>query len=221
MERKPIEIDPIEFERLAKEFQRLELLYRSALREICTKLEILNDELSLRGANPIEHIKSRVKSPRSIAEKLMRKGLPVSMESAKAHLTDVAGVRLICSFIDDIYAVSDMLTKQNDVTLIRVRDYIKEPKANGYRSLHLVVEIPVFFSNAVERVPVEVQIRTVAMDFWASLEHKLRYKKDRGNIPGLSEDLLLCAEQISLLDDKMMDINRRIMGPGEQERTIS
>ncbi len=207
-----LELSSHEVETYVEEFTKIRLMYQSALREVGTKLEILNDEFSsLRQDNPIEHIKSRIKTPASMLKKLARKGLPPSVESARRNLNDIAGIRVICSFVDDIYMVADTLIRQNDVTLVKRTDYIKNPKPNGYRSPHLVVEIPVFFSNGMERVRVEVQIRTVAMDFWASLEHKLRYKHEGRVLAGVSEDLLYCAEQISLLDEKMMKINQRIM----------
>jgi len=200
-------------EKYIEEFTGFQLLYKSALREINTKLEILNDEFqSMHEYNPIEYIKSRVKTPKSIVEKLIRKGLPISLETACNELNDLAGIRVVCSFIDDIYMIADMLVSQDDVTLIKKTDYIKNPKPNGYRSFHLVVEIPVFFSNRVERVKVEIQIRTVAMDFWASLEHKLYYKYDGTAPDDIVEELKECSEQIRSLDEKMTQINRRIRG---------
>ena len=160
-------------------FREMMMMYSCAIKEVKTKLQVLNDELSItRKRNPIEFIKSRIKQPTSIASKLKRKGCPVTVESAMDVLSDVAGVRVICAFIDDIYKVADMLTAQDDIELIKRKDYIKNPKMNGYRSLHLIVEVPVFFSDHKELMRVEVQIRTIAMDFWASLEHQLKYKKD-------------------------------------------
>ena len=150
----------------AFEFQELMMMYSCAIREMRTKLEVLNDELSVHHQrNPIEFITSRVKKPLSIVEKLHRYGVPVSVESVEKNLNDVAGVRVICSFIDDIYTVADMLLRQDDITLIKKKDYIEHPKDNGYRSLHLIIEIPVFFSNQKKNMRVEVQIRTIAMDF--------------------------------------------------------
>ncbi|WP_303620578.1 GTP pyrophosphokinase family protein, partial [Hungatella hathewayi] len=161
----------------AYQFQEAMMMYTCAIREIKTKLEVLNDELSVRNSrNPIEMVKSRVKKPLSIVEKLQRRGLPITMESMMENLDDVAGIRVICSFLDDIYAVADMLTRQDDVHIIAIKDYIRHPKDNGYRSYHMIVEIPVFFSDRKKWMRVEVQIRTIAMDFWASLDHQLKYK---------------------------------------------
>ncbi|MEG2481413.1 MAG: GTP pyrophosphokinase family protein, partial [Clostridia bacterium] len=158
-------------------FRELMMKYSSAIREITTKLQILNDELSLQNQNnPIESIKSRVKRPVSILNKLKRKGIEPSIENIMLTLSDVAGIRVICPFIDDIYKVVAMLAKQDDVTVIAVKDYIKHPKENGYRSYHMIVEIPVFFSDQKQPIRVEIQVRTVAMDFWASLEHQMKYK---------------------------------------------
>lgn len=161
------------------QFEELMLKYRSAIREVTTKLEILNDELSAHTErNPIENIQSRLKRPYSIARKLNRLQKPVTVEAISQNLNDVAGIRVICPFIDNIYEVAQMLLKQDDVRLIASKDYIQNPKPNGYRSLHLIIEIPVFFSEGKELIRVEIQIRTVAMDFWASLEHQIRYKND-------------------------------------------
>ena len=164
---------------LQQQFLEMSHLYDGAIREIRTRLEILDREFNIRYAsNPIHHIDSRLKSPRSIIEKLQRKGWPVSVESAEEHLNDIAGVRIVCNYIDDIYRLANMLVRQKDLELVCQKDYIRNPKPNGYRSLHLVLRVPVFLSSHTELVPVEVQIRTIAMDFWASLEHQLRYKSD-------------------------------------------
>ena len=166
----------------AFELQELMMRYSCAIREVRTKLEVLNDELNIHHKrNPIEFITSRIKRPISIVEKLKRYGVPISVESVEQNLNDVAGVRVICPFIDDIYAVADMLLRQDDITLLKKKDYIQNPKENGYRSLHLIVEIPVFFSNQKRPMRVEVQIRTIAMDFWASVDHQLKYKQDVEN----------------------------------------
>ena len=165
-------------------FDSLMTKYRCAIREVTTKLEVLNDELSLpTKRNPIESIHSRIKRPASIAQKLRDKNKPVTIESISENLNDVAGIRVICPFIDDIYEVARMLTVQDDIKVIEVKDYIKNPKPNGYRSLHLIVEIPVFFSQYKQQMRVEVQIRTVAMDFWASLEHQNKYKNNFEHTP--------------------------------------
>ena len=200
----------------AEEFKAAIMMYTCAIREVKTKLEVLNDELSVRNQrNPIEMIKSRVKKPMSSVEKLRRRGLPVSLESMMDHLDDVAGIRVICSFVDDIYAIADMLVSQDDITVIATKDYIKNPKPNGYRSYHLIIEIPVFFSHEKRDMRVEVQIRTIAMDFWASLDHQLKYKKEReGDSDEISEDLRLCAEIIAGTDQKMLEIRKSIEAKG-------
>ena len=196
----------------AREFQQAMMMYTCAIREVKTKLEVLNDELSIKNQrNPIEMIKSRVKKPISIVEKLQRRNLPVSLESMMNKLDDVAGIRVICSFVDDIYAVANMLVSQDDITVIAIKDYIKNPKPNGYRSYHLIIEIPVFFSEEKKNLRVEVQIRTIAMDFWASLDHQLKYKKDIGTVADeISEDLRQCAEVIAATDQHMLQIRKRI-----------
>ena len=164
----------------AREFQEAIMMYSCAIREVKTKLEVLNDELSIRNQrNPIEMIKSRVKKPMSIVEKLHRRNLPVNLDSMINHLDDVAGIRVICSFVDDIYNVARMLVSQDDIRVIAVKDYIEHPKPNGYRSYHLIVEVPVFFSDRKKDMRVEVQIRTIAMDFWASLDHQRRMRSAR------------------------------------------
>ncbi len=200
----------------AKEFQQVMMMYACAIREVRTKLEVLNDELSVKNQrNPIEMIKSRVKKPMSIVEKLRRRGLEVSLESMAKNLDDVAGVRIICSFLDDIYEVAEMLVRQDDVNVIAVKDYIKNPKPNGYRSYHMIIEVPVFFSDSKKFMRVEVQIRTIAMDFWASLDHQLKYKKavidDDGTI---SHELKECADVIADTDEKMLRIRKRIEAQG-------
>lgn len=188
------------------------VIYHSAIKEVSTKLEILNDEFQAKNKrNPIEHMKSRIKSPKSIIEKLEKKGLAITMDSIRNNLNDIAGIRVVCSFIDDIYLVSKILKSQDDITVISEKDYIKNPKPNGYRSLHLVLEIPVFFSEATERVKVEIQIRTIAMDFWASLEHKLYYKVPFGNLPReIAEELQECADVIAATDRKMQNIHNKV-----------
>lgn len=160
-------------------------------------------------------VKSRVKKPLSIVEKLQRRGLPVTMESMMENLDDVAGIRVICSFLDDIYAVADMLTRQDDVHIIAIKDYIRHPKENGYRSYHMIVEIPVFFSDRKKWMRVEVQIRTIAMDFWASLDHQLKYKKEVGDSSEeISAELKECAEVIAETDERMLKIRMKIEAEG-------
>ncbi|MDD2411696.1 MAG: GTP pyrophosphokinase family protein [Bacteroidales bacterium] len=182
-------------------------IYSSAAREITTKLENLNDEFKyVKDRNPIHHIQSRIKTPKSIMNKLIKRGLELSTESARKNLTDLAGIRVICSYIDDIYLIADLLTSQDDVKLIRKSDYIKNPKPNGYRSLHLIVTIPVFLSANTEIVNVEIQIRTIAMDFWASLEHELSYKLPENRIEEITKELKECADVISNVDVRMQKL---------------
>lgn len=192
-------------------FIELEHLYESAIREVKTKLEILDSEFRTKYSyNPIHHIEDRLKSSQSIIEKLQRKGMPCNAESARRNLNDIAGVRVICNYIDDIYTVAEMLTAQDDVTLIKRKDYISCPKPNGYRSLHLVIQTPVYLSEKKELVNVEVQIRTIAMDFWASLEHELKYKTDEYVSAELAGQLKECAETIAATDLKMQQIYKAL-----------
>lgn len=194
------------------QFERLMIKYRSAIREVTTKLEILNHELSnVSEHNPIENIQSRIKRPYSIAKKLMKMGAPVTVEAITEHLNDVAGIRVVCPFINDIYAVCDMLQKQDDVRLVAFKDYIRHPKPNGYRSLHLIIEIPVFFSTGKENIRVEIQIRTVAMDFWASLEHQIRYKNDSARVQQIAAELKKCADTIAETDEKMQNLREQML----------
>lgn len=204
------QLNILEVQHIVGELKTISLKYRCALREIETKFAILNDEYkSIHSHNPIEHMKSRLKTPESILEKLQRKGLPISAEGTE-ELTDIAGIRVVCSFLSDVYEIADSIISQNDLTLIRKSDYIKNPKPHGYRSLHLIVSVPVFFSSKVEHVPVEIQLRTVSMDTWASLEHKLRYKYN-GEMPDdISNMLLKCANITSNLDDEMMTAHNRL-----------
>lgn len=196
---------------IQRRFLEMSHLYDGAIREIRTKLEILDREFSIRYAtNPIHHIDSRLKSPRSIIEKLERKGFPVTLESAEANLYDIAGVRIVCNYIDDIYRLAELIIRQQDIELVEQTDYIKSPKPNGYRSLHLVVRVPVFLSSHMELVPVEIQIRTIAMDFWASLEHQLRYKNDVEATATLKYRLQRCAERSAALDEEMQSIYREM-----------
>ena len=206
----------------AMQMQQMMMLYESGIREIKTKLDILSDESRISGKpSPIDAIKSRIKSPRSIIGKLKRRGFPISLQSMIDNLNDIGGIRVICPFIEDIYTVADMLMRQDDLTLIEKKDYIANPKPNGYRSLHLIVEIPIFLMPEKKFMRVEVQFRTIAMDFWASLEHKLKYKKDiKRDVEEISEELRECAEEISRLDMKMQSIHRKISGSvGEAEGT--
>ena len=204
-------ISPDQVEERIEEMNETLLIYRSAIKEVKTKLDILDDELKIRRKrNPIEYMKSRVKTPGSIMDKLKRRGFEMSIESAKENLNDIAGIRVICSFVGDIYDISKMLTRQDDIKLIEEKDYIKNPKPNGYRSLHLVVEVPIFFSDHEALVKVEVQIRTIAMDFWASLEHKLYYKTSGQSPIHITNDLKECADLIASTDMRMQDIQKEV-----------
>ena len=197
----------------AQPFRELMAYYRCAMMEVETKFNVLNEELSLMyDRNPIESVKSRLKSPESIVDKAIRKGIPFSAESIEENLSDIAGVRVICSFAGDIYMLADALLRQDDVTLVARKDYIKEPKENGYRSLHLIVEIPIFLHNRTRRMKVEVQLRTMAMDWWASLEHKIRYKKNLADDGHIAEELLHCAEMGAALDQRMESVYRETAG---------
>ena len=195
------------------EWQDMMTKYNCAIREIRTKFEVLNDELSMKNKrNPIHGIYSRIKTPRSIIDKLHRKGLALTIENVKTEINDIAGVRVICDFADDIYEIADMLLKQDDVKLITYKDYIRAPKPNGYRSYHMIVETPVYFSDGKENLKIEVQLRTIAMDFWASLEHELRYKKDLSEEVSsqISAELLACANTITDVDVQMMSIKNKL-----------
>ena len=187
------------------------LLYKFALDEMNTKLMILNEEFMLiHSYNPIEHIKSRIKTPKSINEKLIRKGYKPCLENARNHIYDIAGIRIITSFTSDIYQLSELICKQNGLKIIEIKDYIKKPKSNGYRSLHLLLQVPVYLSDRVEYLNLEVQLRTIAMDFWASLEHKIYYKFEKTVPSYITEQLTECAELANFLDEKMLSINEEI-----------
>lgn len=191
-------------------FRELMAYYKCAIMEVETKFKVLNTELSFEhDRNPIETIKSRLKSPESIIEKLQRKGIPFSAERIERELNDIAGVRVICAFPEDVYLLSECLLKQDDVRLIQRKDYIKNPKPNGYRSLHLIVETPIYLHNQKKMMKVEVQLRTIAMDFWASLEHRIYYKKGQ-NDSELREELRQCAEISANLDLRMQAIRSQM-----------
>lgn len=187
------------------------LLYNSALKEIGTKLEILNDEFQhVHKYNPIEHIKSRIKDPESIVKKLRQKGYESTIENMVEHVNDIAGIRIICSFTSDIYRIADMLSSQSDIHILSIKDYIKNPKDSGYKSYHMIVTVPIFLSDGMTETKVEIQIRTVAMDFWASLEHKINYKFEGDAPEHIKRELSECAEMVSDLDAKMMSLNEEI-----------
>ena len=205
-----------------QDFLQFEHLYSSAVREIQTRLEVLNEEFSVRyDHNPIHHVESRLKSTGSIIEKLRRKGLEISMESAKKNINDIAGIRVVCCYIDDVYRVEEMLLRQSDMELVKRQDYIETPNYNGYRSLHLDTRIPVYLSDRTEYVVAEIQLRTIAMDFWASLEHKIYYKFE-GDAPDyISRDLRECAEMVSTLDEKMLSLNEAIQECLEKQEELN
>lgn len=200
----------------AKPFNKLMMEFHSAIAEVETKLKVLNEEFSQEyHRNPFESIKSRLKSPQSIFEKLERKGFPVTVDSIRENLADVAGVRVICSFPDDIYRLAELFCQQDVIVLLRKKDYIKNPKSNGYRSLHLILNVPVFLSTGKKYMKVEVQFRTIAMDFWASLEHKLKYKRDVKDTDEIVRQLKSCADSIEQLDYQMQEIRDKIYHPSE------
>ena len=192
-------------------WEEVVLIYNSALKEVGTKLEILNDEFQhMHQYNPIEHIKSRIKTPQSIVKKLKKNNYESTIENMVKYVNDIAGIRVICSFISDIYRIAEMLIKQKDIRVISVKDYIQNPKPSGYKSYHLIITIPIFLSDRTVDAKVEIQIRTVAMDFWASLEHKIHYKFE-GNVPlHIKQELIECANMISELDSKMLSLNKEV-----------
>lgn len=199
------------FTKQAEKFKEIMCWYRCAIREVRTKLEVLNEEFQNNKArNPIDNIKSRIKTPLSIYEKMQRRGFDTTLDNILIQLHDVAGVRVICPFIDDIYAVAEMLVAQDDITLLEYKDYISNPKPNGYRSLHLVVEVPIFLSDGKRMMKVEVQIRTIAMNFWASLEHQIHYKKYKEENEDVVQQLTKCANVIYETDVKMQKIREQL-----------
>lgn len=197
--------------KVAKPFLELMMYNRCAIREVETKLQVLDEEFSMTAdRNPIQSIKSRIKKPASIIEKLKLRGFDVTLENIEEQLTDIAGVRVICAFVEDIYKLAEMLTSQDDIRVVQVKDYIRNPKPNGYRSYHLIVEVPIFLSNGKKYMKVEVQFRTIAMDFWASLEHQLKYKKKIDNPEQIANELKKCADVICEMDLRMQDIRYMI-----------
>lgn len=189
------------------------LIYNSALKQIGIKLEILNDEFQhVHRYNPIEHIKSRIKTSESIVKKLRKHGYESTIQNMIEHVNDIAGIRVICSFTSDIYRIADMIRNQSDIKVIAVKDYIVHPKSSGYKSYHMLVSVPVYLSDRIVDTKVEIQIRTVAMDFWASLEHKIHYKFE-GNAPAyIKNELIDCARMVSDLDAKMLRLNEEVLG---------
>lgn len=208
-------MEPLEFAGKSIEdvdnWETLMFLYDAALRQVSTKIDILNEEFAhIHKYNPIEHVKSRIKEPRSIVKKLKRQGREVTLENMLRYINDIAGVRIICSFTSDIYRIADMLARQADLTVLELTDYLSHPKASGYRSYHMLVTVPVYLSDGVVDTKVEIQIRTIAQDFWASLEHKIYYKFE-GNAPDfISQDLQSCARIVAELDEKMLSLNEAI-----------
>ena len=187
-------------------------LYNSALKEVGTKLEILNDEFQhVHKYNPIEHIKTRIKTPESIVKKLRRYGYEISIENMVKYINDIAGVRLICSFTSDIYRLAEMIGNQSDLKVLSIKDYIKNPKPNGYKSYHMVVTVPVYLTDGPVETKVEIQIRTIAQDFWASLEHKIYYKFEGSGPDSLQAELKACADMVDMLDAKMFSLNQSIL----------
>lgn len=207
-----IDSDMIEWiQEKMKDFDLLMSYYRCAMMEIETKFKVLNEEFSLEhDRNPISSIKTRIKSFESITEKLERKDLPLEVDSVEKYINDVAGIRVICTFPEDVYLLADALLKQDDIMLIRRKDYIAEPKKNGYRSLHLIVAVPIYLAHEKRLMKVEIQLRTLAMDFWASLEHQLRYKKDFEFTEEMADELKLCAEQSAALDLRMEALRKKV-----------
>ena len=201
------------------DWQSLMFLYNAAIKEVRTKLDIMNDEFQfIHQYNPIEYIKSRIKTPNSIAKKLSRHGLENTMENMVEHINDIAGVRIVCSFTSDIYRLADMIGKQKEFTILYIKDYMKHPKESGYRSYHMLITVPIQTTNGIKNTKVEIQIRKIAMDFWASLEHKIYYKFE-GNAPQyISQELRDCAAITSQLDAKMLSLNEAIIAEKERQQ---
>ncbi|MBR2187960.1 MAG: GTP pyrophosphokinase family protein [Eubacterium sp.] len=207
-----LNIDKVdEFRDFRQEYTHLMMEYRCAIMEIETKLNVLNNEFALSyNRNPIQNIKSRLKKPDSLLKKLRRKSLDITIANIEEHISDIAGVRIVCSFPEDIYSIADLLLHQDDVRMIDIKDYIKHPKESGYRSLHLIVEVPIFLSKEKKMRKVEIQCRTIAMDFWASVEHQLKYNKDLENTEEITEELRECADVITAVDFRMQQIRGKI-----------
>jgi putative GTP pyrophosphokinase len=218
------EIDGPNMDEAGKTFAEMMMMYNCAIREVRTKIEVLNDEFQVTSKrNPIDSIKSRVKKPISIYEKAKRKGYPMTFEGIMEHMDDIAGIRVICPFIEDIYAVAEMITNQDDLRILSINDYIQNPKPNGYRSLHVIVEVPIFLSNRKVPMKVEIQIRTIAMDFWASLEHQIHYKKSADvsvEEQKIVDELKACADTIFATDERMENIRIRLEKLSQTEGTI-
>ena len=204
-------VDAIGINEGVDSWQTVTLLYNSALKEIGTKLGILNDEFQhVHRYNPIEHIKSRIKTAESIVKKLKKRGYESTIENMVKYVNDIAGIRVICSFTSDIYRIAEMLAGQDDIRVLSIKDYIKNPKESGYKSYHMIVTVPIYLSDGAVDTKVEIQIRTVAMDFWASLEHKINYKFEGEAPEHIKRELYECAEMVSDLDARMMSLNEEI-----------
>ncbi len=209
------------FEEMLRDYAQIENYYQAAIREINSRLETLDSEFQFKHRhNPIHHIQSRIKTLPSILRKLRAIGCPLSITSAKKNLRDIAGVRVICCYVEDIYQVARLLLSQDDISLIEEKDYIKRPKENGYRSLHIVVDVPVFLSQGKVFIPVEIQIRTVAMDFWATLEHGIRYKSSEEVPQSIVDELRECADVISRTDDRMEEIFKALRLLSERDGAL-
>ena len=205
----------------AHEYAKLMAYYRCAIMEVETKFKVLNEEFSLRfDRNPIENVKSRLKRPISIRNKLKKYGYPLTMQNIEEQLHDVAGIRVVCSFPSDVYTIAEAFLSQDDVTLIRMKDYIKNPKPSGYRSLHLIIEIPIFLAREKRMMKVEIQLRTIAMDCWASLEHQIHYKKDFNFTEEMAAELALCADLSAELDEKMEALRKIVRKNPEKDGRI-
>ncbi|MDE5803873.1 MAG: GTP pyrophosphokinase family protein [Lachnospiraceae bacterium] len=201
-------------------WNEVNLIYSAALKQVQTKMEVLNDEFQhVHRYNPIEHIKSRIKTPESIVKKLRRKGYESTIDNMIQYVDDIAGIRIICSFTSDIYRIADMIREQKDIKFLSTKDYITYPKASGYKSYHMLVAVPVYLSNKMVETKVEIQIRTVAMDFWASLEHKMHYKFEGDAPEYIKNELIACAKMVSDLDARMLSLNEKISGLSNEQET--
>ncbi len=199
-------------------WEEVNLIYNAALKQVQTKMEILNDEFQrVHRYNPIEHIKARIKSSESIVKKLKRYGYESTIENMITYVNDIAGIRIICSFTSDIYRIADMVANQKDIKVLSIKDYITYPKASGYKSYHMILSVPVYLSDRIEETKVEMQIRTVAMDFWASLEHKMHYKFEGDAPQHIKDELVECAHMVSDLDARMLSLNEEILAMSEEK----
>ncbi|MDE6064914.1 MAG: GTP pyrophosphokinase family protein [Lachnospiraceae bacterium] len=203
-------------------WNEVNLIYSAALKQVQTKMEVLNDEFQhVHRYNPIEHIKSRIKTPESIVKKLKRKGYESTIDNMVMYVDDIAVIRIICSFASDIYRIAEMIGEQKDIKILSIKDYITYPKASGYKSYHMLVSVPVYLSNKMVETKVEIQIRTVAMDFWASLEHKMHYKFEGDAPEYIKNELIACAKMVSDLDARMLSLNEKILGLSTEQENGS